>query len=266
MKAYRSMMKTRILNDLQYRTAAISGIVTQLFFGFIQILMFYAFYREQPSAAPLEFRSTVSYIWLRQAFLAFFMTWYDHEILASIQSGTIAMDLCRPIHLYPAWFVRTFATRFARVTLRCGLILLVAFLIPAPFGLMPPVSFGALVLFLVSMLLGSLVFTAMTMLIYVSAFHMVSTAGLVQVSSLLLDFLCGTLLPLPFFPQTLYRILTRLPFGAASDVPFRIYSGELTGSAMGSAIAFQLFWLILLTVFGFLWCQHSIRRTVIYGG
>ncbi len=266
MRAYGSMMKTRFLNDLQYRTAAVSGIVTQLFFGLIQILTLYVFYREHPSGAPLAFQSAVSYIWLRQAFLAFFMTWYDHEILQSIQSGTIAMDLCRPIRLYPSWFVRTFATRFARAALRCGPILLVAFLIPSPFGLMIPVSLWALVLFLVSMLLGSLVFTAMTMLVYVAAFHMVSTAGLVQVSSLLLDFLCGTLLPLPFYPQALYRILVRLPFGAASDVPFRIYSGELTGAAMGVAIASQLFWLILLTIFGYLWCQHSIRRTVIYGG
>lgn len=162
MRAYGSMMKTRFLNDLQYRTAAVSGIVTQLFFGLIQILTIYAFYREHPSGAPLAFQSTVSYIWLRQAFLAFFMTWYDHEILQSIQSGTIAMDLCRPIRLYPSWFVRTFATRFARATLRSGPILLVAFLIPSPFGLMIPVSLWALVLFLVSMLLGSLVFTAMT--------------------------------------------------------------------------------------------------------
>lgn len=55
MRAYGSMMKTRFLNDLQYRTAAVSGIVTQLFFGLIQILTLYAFYREHPSGRRWHF-------------------------------------------------------------------------------------------------------------------------------------------------------------------------------------------------------------------
>ena len=118
MNAYLSLMKTRYLNNLQYRAAAVSGCLTQVAWGLIHVLVFWAFY-QTGADAPMSMQAVVSYTWLRQAFLALFMTWdYDREIMESIQSGSIAIDLCRPIDLYPFWFVKTLAVRFARASLR----------------------------------------------------------------------------------------------------------------------------------------------------
>ena len=166
MNAYLSLMKTRYLNNLQYRAAAVSGCLTQVAWGLIHVLVFWAFY-QTGADAPMSMQAVVSYTWLRQAFLALFMTWYyDREIMESIQSGSIAIDLCRPIDLYPFWFVKTLAVRFARASLRCVPILLLAFLLPNPIGLALPAGPGACLLFLLTMLLGVLVLTAMTMLLY----------------------------------------------------------------------------------------------------
>ena len=163
MNAYLSLMKTRYLNNLQYRAAAVSGCLTQVAWGLIHVLVFWAFY-QTGADAPMSMQAVVSYTWLRQAFLALFMTWYyDREIMESIQSGSIAIDLCRPIDLYPFWFVKTLAVRFARASLRCVPILLLAFLLPNPIGLALPAGPGACLLFLLTMLLGVLVLTAVAM-------------------------------------------------------------------------------------------------------
>ena len=57
---------------------------------------------------PMEFDQLASYIWLQQAFLAFFAVWIlDNEIFEEIRSGNVAYELCRPLDLYNLWFVKT---------------------------------------------------------------------------------------------------------------------------------------------------------------
>ena len=62
----------RFIMGLQYRTAALAGIITQFFWGAMEILIFVAFYRTDAAAFPMSMEATSSYIWLQQAFLAFF--------------------------------------------------------------------------------------------------------------------------------------------------------------------------------------------------
>ena len=55
---------------LQYRAAAAAGVITQFTWGFMELLVFRAFYQADASAFPMSFEAVVSYIWLQQAFLA----------------------------------------------------------------------------------------------------------------------------------------------------------------------------------------------------
>lgn len=267
MRPYLSLMKIRYINDLQYRAAAAAGCVTQLAWGFILILVYYAFYREGSAEFPMEMKAVASYIWLEQAFITLFMGWFfDREILNGIQSGTVAVELCRPVNIYRMWYVKTLAVRFSKATLRFAPILLVAALLPDPIGLSLPVSFGAFCLFVLTMLLGVLVLTSLTMLVYTATFYTLSPTGITQIAMATIEFLSGQLLPLPFFPPLLYKICSWLPFAAISNVPFRIYSGDLAGGAMAQAIALQAFWLVALTLIGSVWSRRALRRVVVQGG
>ena len=60
---------------LQYRTAAIAGMTTQFVWGFMEIMVFRAFYAADPAAFPMSFEATASYIWLQQALLLLFAAW-----------------------------------------------------------------------------------------------------------------------------------------------------------------------------------------------
>ena len=64
MTAYWAILSARFSSLLQYRAAAAAGFGTQLFWGFIRVMIFHAFYRSTTAAQPMEFPEVVTYIWL----------------------------------------------------------------------------------------------------------------------------------------------------------------------------------------------------------
>ncbi len=57
MKKYFSFFRLRFAMGLQYRVAALAGIATQFAWGFMQIMVFHAFYQTDASAFPMTFFS-----------------------------------------------------------------------------------------------------------------------------------------------------------------------------------------------------------------
>ena len=53
MKKYISFFRLRFSMGLQYRTAAFAGIATQFVWGFMETLMFKAFYEAEPENVPI---------------------------------------------------------------------------------------------------------------------------------------------------------------------------------------------------------------------
>lgn len=267
MKKYISFFRIRLIAGLQYRAAAWAGIFTQAIWGLMLILMYRAFYENGSDAFPMDFGALSTYIWLQEALLTLFAAWaFDNEIFESITSGAVAYELCRPCGVYGMWFVKNMAMRMARVALRCLPILVVAALLPAPYGLRMPVSFGMGMLFLVALALGFLVSVSFVMLVYISAFYTLSSSGVRVLGASVVEFLSGVVIPLPFFPEKLQRVLNLLPFASMQNTPILIYTGHMDpGEAMG-AIGLQLFWLVFLGGFGLVLIRRALKTVVIQGG
>ena len=62
------------------------------------------------------------------------------------------------------------------------------------------------------------------------------------------------------------EILGLLPFAAMQNVPLRIYSGDLSGPRMITAIKLQVFWLIVLVIIGYQLCRMGQRHVTVQGG
>lgn len=267
MKKYLSFFRLRFVMGLQYRTAALAGIFTQFFWGFMTIMTYRAFYQADADAFPMTLSATSSYIWLQQAFLAFFATWMmDNEIFDAIINGDIAYELCRPVNIYNMWFSRNIANRLARAVLRCFPILIVAVFLPSPYGIDVPASPLHFVLFLITLFLGLAVTVSLCMLIYVLTFFTVSPQGLRILFTSAMDLFTGAIIPLPFYPEKLQRIMELLPFASMQNVALRIYSGSMTDSEMLRAIILQIFWLIVITLAGQLLCRVAVRKVSVQGG
>ena len=267
MKGYLSYFKTVLLSCLQYKTAALAGIFTQFFWGFLQIFIYQAFYSGVGQDTPMDFEKLVAYIWLQQAFLALvYIRNKDDSVAKSIKNGTVAYELVRPYNLYVWWFVKAIAQKFAAASLRCIPILLIAAVLPEPYNLIMPSSFGAFVMFVINLLLGTLIITSIMMIIQTIAFFTYEDKGISNIIFNFAELLSGTSLPLPLLPKIVETICHFFPFWLIGDLPFRIYSGDINIIASYKYLGLQIFWIVALVIIGMLILRHAMKKVYIQGG
>lgn len=267
MRLYFAVFKLRLLYGMQYRAAALAGVATQFFWGFISIMVFEAFYEYAAHTPPISLNELITYIWLQQAFLAFIMLWFrDNELFDLITSGNIAYELCRPTGLYGFWYAKLLAQRLSSALLRCYPILVVAYFLPKPYNLSLPPSPVTFLLFLTTLLLGLFLLVAISMLMYISVFVTLSPMGSLLVFAVLGEFFAGLIIPVPLMPLWLQKIAFVLPFRWTADFPFRVYSGHIPQYEAITGIIIQLGYLIVLVWLGKIALHSALKRVVVQGG
>ncbi|WP_066321498.1 ABC transporter permease [Bacillus sp. FJAT-29814] len=267
MRVYHSVLKLRLLIGMQYRTAALAGVATQFFWGFIIIMVFQAFYEYAVTTPPISLKEIITYIWLQQAFLVFVTIWFrDNELFDLITSGNIAYELCRPCELYGFWYAKLLAQRLSSALLRCFPILIVAFFLPKPYDMTLPPSFIAFILFISSLILGLFLLVAVSMFMYISVFLTMSPTGSLLIFSVLGEFFAGLIIPVPLMPDWLQKIAYVLPFRWTADFPFRVYSGHIPQNEAIIGILIQLAYILCLVWLGRLALNNILKKVVVQGG
>ncbi|OYE05807.1 ABC transporter permease [Nostoc sp. 'Peltigera membranacea cyanobiont' 232] len=272
MKAYWSLFVARFALLLQYRTAALAGVVTQLFWGLVKVMVLQAFFTHTTSAQPITFQQAVGYIWLGQAFLMAIVPWGgDRDIQELIRTGAVGYDLLRPTDLYNFWFTRALALRIAPLILRAIPLLCVTSFIFPIFGLdewslsVPP-TFASFLAFFLSFIDAIFLSSALTMLLTVSMMWTISGEGINNVLPTLIIVLSGMIVPLPLFPEWSKPFLNALPFSGLIDKPFRLFTGNLQPNALFNILLHQTFWIIIIIILGRVIVKHGIKKLVIQGG
>ncbi len=247
MKAYRAILISRFLTLLQYRSAAIAGAGTQLFFGLVRVMIYEGFYRSSTRPQPMTADQVMTYIWLGQAMLLLAMFDVDKEVAAMIRTGNVVYEMTRPLDLYSVWFTRALSGRAAPLLLRSIPIFVIAGLF---LGLKGPASFFAGLLFVVSAVGGLFLAASLVALMTVCLLWTISGEGLNKLGAPLIFFFSGVVIPLPLFPDWMQRFIAILPFRGLIDTPFRIYLGTLTGAEAVSAMAHQVLWIAACMLIG----------------
>jgi ABC-2 type transport system permease protein len=267
MRAYYSLFKMRLLKGLQYRAAALAGVSTQFFWGFMYIMIYEAFYGSTSAVQPISFRELILVLWLQQSFLVFIILWFrDSELINLITSGDIAYELCRPTDLYGFWYAKLIAQRLSGALLRCFPILIVASLLPYPYKFSLPANFLTFMLFIITLILGLVLVVAISMLIYISIFYTMSGVGSLLIFGVFGEFMSGLIIPVPLMPESLKKIVYIFPFRYVSDLPFRIYAGNIASKEALIGILTQIVWIIALVTIGRLWMKNALKRVIVQGG
>jgi ABC-2 type transport system permease protein len=262
-RPYLSLLDARFRLLLQYRAAAAAGIGTQIFWGWIRVMIFGAFYRSTTNAPPLDWGQMVSYIWLGQAMLGLFPWQLDRDVQGMIRSGTVAYELLRPVDLYGLWYSRAVAARAAPTLLRAVPQFLLAGLF---FGLQAPPSLASGAAWLAATAGALLLAAAFTTLFTISLLWTLSGEGVTRLILAVAPLLSGLLVPLPFFPGWAQAILDFLPFRGLMDLPFRLYVGHIPAGQTGAVLLHQLAWTVALVLLGRALLAHGTRRLVVQGG
>jgi ABC-2 type transport system permease protein len=265
---YLSVLRARFQLMLQYRTAAWAGVATQFWFGAIRVMTLVAFYAGS-GHQPMNLPQVVTYIWLGQAFLAMLPWAADADIAIAVESGNVGYERLRPVDTYFLWFARALAWRVANTSLRAGPVFVLAGLI-LPLTAMAewrwrlPASGTAAVLFAVSIALTALLSSAFTVLL-----NVVVTAGRTpRVASFAMGFVnlfSGLVIPLALFPDWSQGFLLWQPFAGLADIPYRIYSGALSGTMAAEGLASQALWIVLLVLVGRVSLDHVMARIDMQG-
>lgn len=272
MQAYRSLFFARFALLLQYRGAALAGIATQLFWGFIKVMVLTAFFSQSTSAQPMTLSEAIGYVWLGQAFIMAIVPWSgDREVQELIRSGAVGYDLLRPVDLYNFWFIRALAMRTAPLILRAIPILGIAiWILPlsglANWSLALPPSSASLIAFGVSFVGAILLSAALTMLLTISMMWTLSGEGVNTIVPTLVIFFSGLVVPLPFFPDWLQPLLNLLPFSGLLDQPLRLFTGNLPPDTVWHVLLHQTIWIAIIIGLGRFLVRQGINKLVIQGG
>lgn len=267
-RIYLSYFKIKFLNEIQYKTAAIAGASTQFVWAGMYIMLYTAFLKDG-SASDFSVRQMATYIWLQQAFFAFFNIWnVDKEIEEQCRLGDIATELVKPISLYSIWHAKSLARKTAMVTLRALPILIFAIMpFLRQYQLMAPKSALALVVSIITMILSVLVMLSFIMIMYGVILKTVTSDGIKTMFGLVMDFASGGLIPIPFMPEFLINILKFTPFYYMQNVTFNIYNGYISSAGeIIKILILQVCWIILLTYIGKRMINKQIAKVVVQGG
>lgn len=272
LRAYRSILRIKLVSMLQFRAAAWARMSTFAFYGFVHVVLILIFYRYGVNAsagadAGMTARQAVSYTWLVQVIACLFpVMGSDGEIKAKIVSGDVGIELCRPLDLYAHWFSRAAASRLAPFLMSLVPVTAVAALLPAPYNLLPPASPAGLLAMLLCLVTGLLLSCALISLSYALLLNLHWGDGPVNIMLIVTDVLSGSYLPLQLWPQWAQKFLCLQPFAGLADIPLRLYVGTMAPELVWQAVGVQLLWIALFVAAGRLLFARSLRRVAIQGG
>jgi ABC-2 type transport system permease protein len=271
LRPYRGVLAARLRTLLQYRAAALAGFATQLFWGFLKIMVLEAFYLARPEAQPMSFAAVAAYVWLGQALLGMLPWNVDRDIDSMVRTGTVAYDLLRPIDAYGHWYARALAWRVATPALRAPpLVLVAAVVLPLAglggWALAPPPSWAAAGAWAAAQAVALAMSAAITTALNISLVWTISGQGVRMLVPHLVTVLSGMIVPLPILPPAIERIVMMLPFAYLIDVPYRLYSGDIPAAALPACLAAGLAWTAVIVALGRLMMGSATRRLVVQGG
>jgi ABC-2 type transport system permease protein len=268
MKAYLNYFKLRLITNLQYRSAALAGISTQLFFGFLYIMLYLALYESNSGVnTPMDWNSLVSFLWLQQAFFAITYPYLkDNELLNMIQNGNLAYELVRPQNFFWKYYIKMLAERIVAAFLRCTPIIIIGLLLPSPYKLCLPPTLENFLMFMASLILSCLLVTALSLIVHLISMFTIDSRGITSAYSMIGEVFMGIIIPIPFFPVWMKKISDVLPFRFIGDFPYRAYSGNIDILEGKTLLLGSFIWIIIAITFGFILSKIALKKAVIQGG
>ena len=101
---------------------------------------------------------------------------------------------------------------------------------------------------------------------YISLFYTMSSKGTYSIFYAIIEFFGGTFVPIALMPPFWQSFCYMLPFSLAADLPFRIYTGNITINNSIICIMMQIIWFMILTICGTIITNKRLKKVVIQGG
>lgn len=267
-RTYLPFASNELKRQLSYKGAFYLWILISMFSSFISYFLWMAIYGSSESGVigNLTQKEMVVYVFMVYVTSSMVTVSISDWVSEDVVKGNVAMNLIKPID-YRMSLISMAVGNMAYRLLAPGIFVWIGIEIYKVFRLgMEPVSFGTIVVFLLSCAMSFLIFVLFDFCFGMIAFFTTYIFGLMLVKDAILKLLTGQLIPISLFPEVFQNIFEFLPFSSMVYTPVMIYLGKYSGKTMMSALGRQVFWVVFLYALGsVIWKQVS-KRLVVLGG
>jgi ABC-2 type transport system permease protein len=260
---YIEFSRVGFVNILAFRLRYFTGIITYLINVTVYYFIWSAVYGPGQQIAGYDLSQLITYVSVGWIIRSFYWNTIDQEMAYEVIEGKIAMDLIKPISVPWMWLSRAMGESAFRLGLLTAPTAVVVALI---FPIRQPASAANFALFLVAVLGSFFLMGAINFMIGTCAIPLKSILALIRAKYWLIELLSGLLIPMPFFPAAIRRVLAWLPFEHIAFTPLQIYLGKLDTRHAALALLTQWAWVIVLLALAQLWWERASRKITIHGG
>ena len=263
MKKYLFIAKTQIIKSLTYEFNVYGNIVMQTIIMITSAYFWRALYKGQGMVGNVDADSMLTYVILSSVLSVLLITNVERRIERSVEKGTVAADMMKPINIFGVYFAEDIGNIIALIFQNMLPILLIgSLMIRVP----RMADIHDLPLFLISVFVSFLINWLISALFGMIAFSAVNIDALIQVKKHLLRLLSGSIIPIWFFPAGAAKVLSLLPFVYIYQLPLSIYIGRGSRSEHLYQMGIQFLWLVILSVVFFYVQNRVTRKVMVQGG
>jgi ABC-2 type transport system permease protein len=263
MRAYFPIARATFMIGLVYRFGFLFTILGNIVYLGVAYYLWKSIYAYSDTLRGLTFHETFLYVGLGSAIFILLKTYADWFIHYEIREGNIATYLTKPIdyQIYNLFAnLGSLLINLTAITLPTAFVLLFIFQI----RIVPGVG---LLLFPISLLLAFLISFSIDYFIGLLGFYSESIWGVSITKEIIVTVLSGALIPLPFFPDAIQRVLYWLPFQAIYHTPLMLITRPDQGiSVFLPMLLVQVAWAVLLFFLARLFYNQAIKVLRIAGG
>jgi ABC-2 type transport system permease protein len=246
-----------------YRSAAISGAITNTFWGFLRAYVFIALYETRGDAGGYSLSDALTFTFVTQGMAALLELFRWERIAETVQTGQVATDLSRPFDYQLYWLAQDYGRALFQFVARSVPPFVVGMI--AFDARLPPDAVSWLAL-APSLVLANAISFGWRFCLNLSAFWLVDYRGVANIGLLAALLLSGFIVPVAMFPDSIRTAVYLLPFASMVAVPIDIFLGKLRGVDLIAALLLQAFWAIAMLWTGRLVLTAALRKLVVQGG
>lgn len=265
LRRYFSMTRAGMLEQLQFRLGSLVTVAGNLIYLVLIYFLWKAIFASAGTdeVNGMTFSDTLIYLVLASALFSFmemYLVWYMGN---DIQSGKIVLDLIKPI----GYRKFLFWTQSGSLVMSFLMTFLPTFLV-VYFLTDGVIHLGVnLLFFMVSVVFALTINFCIDFFIGTVCLYTQSIWGINIMKEVIVLLLSGATIPLAFFPDTLRRIVSYLPFQSIYNTPLTILiRNSMPLQETLTMLAVQLFWVCVMLLLTSLFWRRSIRKITVNGG
>jgi ABC-2 type transport system permease protein len=263
MRLYLEVARKSFQRQLSYRTANLAGIAVNFFFTCLRVFIFTSVVAYRSQVAGYSLSQIIAYMCLTEALMMTTGVISGSELMDSVMTGRVAMDLVRPWDFFLYWLSRNLGRAVYFALYRALPLFVLSSIV---FGLELPANWAITGLFLISLCLAVLVSSLIGFLVNFASMWTTDARGVAGIAMTLVWFFSGMLLPPEFLPRWLRSVVWWLPFQAQLYAPVMVYLGPVGTLGRWQLMLLQALWSLLLIGFAKAMIGAGRRKLTVQGG